>query len=112
MKRILFSLFVVPFIMIPVIYAILIPLIDFMVPPKAPPSSFNLYGNNGMIAIWGGNTRLSFFLFSYCLLDTIQRYSKCRKKQPYYSKQTDEMDYAIGVTGCTNSRQSSECRFF
>lgn len=63
MKRILFSLFVVPFIMIPVIYAILIPLIDFMVPPKAPPSSFNLYGNNGMIAIWGGILVYHSFFF-------------------------------------------------
>jgi hypothetical protein len=82
MKKILFSVLVVPFIIIPALYAITIPLIDFLVPPSAPASSFNLHENNGIIAIWGGILVYYAFYFliacwvPYCLIQNVGKKSR------------------------------------
>lgn len=82
MKKILYSVLVVPFIIIPALYAITIPLIDFIVPPSAPANSFKLHANNGIIAIWGGILVYYAFYFliacwvPYCLILNVAKKSR------------------------------------
>lgn len=65
MKKVIISCIVIPFVLILVFYAVIIPVAELAIPPYPPTDSFVRYENNGFLSVWGAT--LVYYSFNFLI---------------------------------------------